>query len=388
MIQQLKANINNGQIFFVIRRNAPLQRVFTIWKREMGKGENPGKRLMVHFAGEDGIDDGALSKTFLTNAIYQIASSVFNGGVPKDSMLHVQNGDFRACGQIVAYSLTHDGPPPCFLDNSMVSLLFDGSIDKIKLEDSNFTKADKEMLTTIAADPEAHADTCFEHRYTGVVNKGNAEVIVKTIMASMVTRRLCYLEEFKKGLIFELSSFMLLYPDMMKPLFSLSSNNVFKTVDGNYIVSLLIPKYSEEQSTRRQTEETIIDFFQDFLHKIDNGELVSQETSVAWKDARENEIFENGDEQQTTERAKLTAQGMLQWITGQEHKPINPDGFYITVHFEHECFKKYPEHKLCYPIVSACGRSITLPVPHMKTEDDFNTILLTGYCQGQSFSRH
>ena len=77
LIQQLKANIVDGQIFFVIRGNAPLQLVFTIWKREMGKAENLRKRLMVHFAGEDGIDDGALSKTFLTKLHLQFSMVVY-----------------------------------------------------------------------------------------------------------------------------------------------------------------------------------------------------------------------------------------------------------------------------------------------------------------------
>ena len=343
---------------------------------------------MVHFTGEDGIDDGALSKTFLTRAVDQISTTFFPDGVPKDSMLHVQNGDFKACGQIVAYSLTHDGPPPCFLDNSAVSLLMDDKIDKEKLDiHSQFTKSEKEMLAAVTVNPEEYTDFCFEHGYTGIINKTNVEAIVKSIMASIITRRLCYLEEFKKGFIFELSSSLLLYPNLMKPLFSLSHNEL-NTVDGNFIISILNPKYSEEQSTRRQTEENILDFFQDFLYEIDNGNLLkSQESSITWKDLREDETEIDPDDEQITERAKLTAPGLLQWITGQEHKPINPEGFSITVYFEHECFITYPEHKVCYPVVSACNRSIKFPVLHMKTEDAFNGILLTGYCQGQSFSR-
>ena len=94
------------QFFFVIRRTAPLTHMINVWQREAKKGKLKS-RLMVHFAGENGVDDGALSKVFLTRAINEIGLKMFPGGFPIDSMLSVQNGDFITCGQICSYRLTH-----------------------------------------------------------------------------------------------------------------------------------------------------------------------------------------------------------------------------------------------------------------------------------------
>ena len=116
-------------------------------------------------------------------------------------MLHVQNGDFKTCGQILVCSLTCDGALRCFLDNSAVSLLMDDKIYKEKLGiHSQLTKSEKEMLAAVTANPE-------EYGYTGIINNTNVEAMSKASWQYIITRRLCYLEEFEKGFILELSSF-------------------------------------------------------------------------------------------------------------------------------------------------------------------------------------
>ena len=60
---------------------------------------------MVHYAGEDGIDTGAFTKEYLSENISNISSCAFFEGSPIDSMLFVQNGYFRICGEITNASL-------------------------------------------------------------------------------------------------------------------------------------------------------------------------------------------------------------------------------------------------------------------------------------------
>lgn len=67
----------------MVRRGSSLQWYLTVRQREANK-TSPEKVLRVHFAGEDGIDTGAMAKEFLSSAVYYIRKEVFPGGVPTD----------------------------------------------------------------------------------------------------------------------------------------------------------------------------------------------------------------------------------------------------------------------------------------------------------------
>jgi hypothetical protein len=64
------------QFFFVIRRGSTLQRQLTIWQREARK-KCLKHRVMVHFAGENGIDNGAIAKEFFTSVVSEIGKNIF-----------------------------------------------------------------------------------------------------------------------------------------------------------------------------------------------------------------------------------------------------------------------------------------------------------------------
>ena len=61
-------------------------------------------------------------KLFL-RSVGDIKMSMFPQGVPLDSTLHVQNGDFQACGQIVSASIAQGGPAMKCLDESVYMLM-------------------------------------------------------------------------------------------------------------------------------------------------------------------------------------------------------------------------------------------------------------------------
>ena len=56
-----------------------------------------------------------------------------------------------------------------------------------------------------------------------------------------------------------------------------------------------------------------------------------------------------------------------QWLTGQSHIPLGQadrDDFKIVIEFDHDCQVRYSTHGICYPVVNACSRSLSLPVVH------------------------
>ena len=86
----------------------------------------------------------------------------------------------------------------------------------------------------------------------------------------------------------------------------------------------------------------------------------------------------------------LEVQHVLQWMTGQSHIPILPDEkrcFKITCNFNHECREQQGDHSVCYPTVSACTQTVTFPVQHLGTYDDFRRIMSEAVRYGGGFHR-
>ena len=108
----------DDQFFRVIRRGATLQRKLAIWDRQ-SKKKSLKMKLMVHYAGEDRIDKGAITKEYLSETVSNISTCVFPEGASIDSMLYVHNGYFRICGEITVVSLVSGGPPPCFFEENV-----------------------------------------------------------------------------------------------------------------------------------------------------------------------------------------------------------------------------------------------------------------------------
>ncbi|XP_063042089.1 uncharacterized protein zgc:112970 [Engraulis encrasicolus] len=81
---------------------------------------------------------------------------------------------------------------------------------------------------------------------------------------------------------------------------------------------------------------------------------------------------------------------LLQWLTGQQHKPLLPSAradFKVHVKFEHNCMENMPGHSICYPVVNACSNTVRLPVIHMSTFAEFKDVLCVAVCMGADFGR-
>ena len=212
----------SSQLFVVMRRGAPLNRVLSIWSREVKKNSASVKQTVrVHFSGEEGIDSGALAKEFTTMTLPKIGSVIFPNGQPVDSTFNVHNGNFKACGEIVAASIAQGGPAPRFLEESVYGLMANPNVPLQELDmGRHLTATDRELLNTIRDDITAHTDTIVEHSYTGSINASHIEEIISSVAISLVSKRLVYLKEFVDGFdTYGLRSIIQTHPEACEPLF-------------------------------------------------------------------------------------------------------------------------------------------------------------------------
>jgi len=78
----------------------------------------------------------------------------------------------------------------------------------------------------------------------------------------------------------------------------------------------------------------------------------------------------------------LTVPRVMQWLTGQGHKPLlmsERKEIKISLNFDQKWMQRMPEHKICFPIASACARKITFPTVHMGDYSSFKFIYLFKY---------
>uniref|UniRef100_A0A8C1LYT0 HECT domain-containing protein n=1 Tax=Cyprinus carpio TaxID=7962 RepID=A0A8C1LYT0_CYPCA len=138
----------------------------------------------------------------------------------------------------------------------------------------------------------------------------------------------------------------------------------FLKVDAVFILENSRPVFSEIGSAKHRMETNIMNFFQDYLQEIEDS------------DGPSNNIAPES----------LTVGRIMQWLTGQGHKPLLPSekDFVINVRFHHDCDT---QHTVCFPIVSACGCTITFPSVHLKTFSEFKNIMTLAICHGQTFDR-
>ncbi|RXN11437.1 G2 M phase-specific E3 ubiquitin- ligase-like isoform X1 [Labeo rohita] len=119
-------------------------RGLTQWKRQ--KKSSPKNPLRVTFIGEPGIDSGALMKEFLTEMMAGIEAKFFEGGKfgknLKYSITDFQKDNFRTIGEIMAVSITQDGPPPHFFQEWIYNFISSGEINKDQLSKADVTDPD------------------------------------------------------------------------------------------------------------------------------------------------------------------------------------------------------------------------------------------------------
>ena len=364
--------LGKESLYLVVRRGATLERRLNLWKRETKSG-GVLKPLMVKYMGEDGIDQGAIAKEFVSDLIRDIKLEVFEGGAPRDSMSDFQNGTFRACGEIGMVSLVIGGPPPCFLHKNVFQLMLEENIDLANLPECYFLPGELEKFEQIRLNPTLFSDFIIDNGYTGTISEDHVDSILNTIMISITRRRQTYLEGFLTGVdAFNLKKLLRTNDELLEKVFVSSSA---LSVDAKYLFSILEPSFSIEGSSQRKIENDVMDNFQDFLHLIEDECITGL-----------GEVFTNDEDiDLPPEKLQLTPAGVHRWFTGTDQKPLVEVGQKISIEFNHDCLKNNPDHKVCFPFVHACSTIVKLPVLHMKTFEDFKVNFTTAYCKAQAF---
>ena len=281
VVQALEKRVNKEKQFFIpVRRKTTLPCILKLWQYEATR-QSVHNEIRVKFLGEDGIDTGALTREFFTDVVPVIGHTLFPNGSPIDSTYHVQNGNFRTSGEIVASSLANGGPPPCFMDERAFRSMVNPGIDASKMEtEDGMTLTERQLLDIVRNDVNQHRDTILEHGYTGPVDVAHIDDIVRSMTVSLINKRALYLREFKEGLsLFGLSDILDSYPQVCLPLFVQEKN---EKVDASYLFSLMQPEFSPEGSSRREVEETLMDNFQDLLMALEDGGITGYTSPMAW----------------------------------------------------------------------------------------------------------
>lgn len=384
---------HDDQFFLTMRRNAPFSRVLSLWKRQALKMD-PLHDLKVHYSGEDSINSGAIALEFLEECVQEMGKVMFPDGSPVDSSLHVQNGDFRACGQLVAVSLAQGGPPPCFLEKCAYEAAF-SNVDMMNISNEHLTTREVNLLEEVRSDCKKYTDLILDHGYTGTISNEHAEEIIRSLKVSFVSRRCLYMKEFMIGAkSYGLDTIIREHPSTCEPLFVNGElkNNLVPSAD--YLFSLMVPNYSEVGSTRRCTEEKIMDYLQDTLIAFEEENLVGHSYAVTWDDKESaeagNQSSHGGDDQEIPEEFEtpvVNIPGVMGWLTGMQHVPINGRKPNIAVDFDHDCLLRNPKHSICFPLIGACAKTLTIPVAHMRDETKFKEVFLMAYCKGRPFTK-
>ena len=125
-------------------------------------------------------------------------------------------------------------------------------------------------------------------------------------------------------------------------------------VDANYLFSSLHPEHAEEGSSQTKVEESTMNFLQDFLFCLEDYPNFNcsgyAEAMASCEDAGKEAPAESKEELLLPD---LTPAGVLDWLTGQKH-------WSITVKFDYDCLVRNPNHQICFPVVRACVKSLSL----------------------------
>uniref|UniRef100_A0A8C2EZX0 HECT domain-containing protein n=1 Tax=Cyprinus carpio TaxID=7962 RepID=A0A8C2EZX0_CYPCA len=193
--------------------------------------------------------------------------------------------------------------------------------------------------------------------YTGALNVEQKDAIIRAIVLHATFRVTPMLGDLHKGLqLYGLLDILKEHPSLCKSLFVPGEDCTMQTI------------YSELQGLQKRAK--IINYFQDFLQEIECGGGAEDAAEV--------------------EKSYLTVPRVMQWITGQGHKPLllsEQKAFQIVFKFDHDCKVRMPQHTICFPIVSACTNTVTFPVAHMTTYEDFKCIIVQAIKSGGAFSR-
>ena len=120
---------------------------------------------------------------------------------------------------------------------------------------------------------------------------------------------------------------------------------------------------------------------------MEDKNITDYTEALAWKE--KNDITdENGVlEAEKYQAVDVSPAGVLGWLTGQQHCPVNGEQPTIRAHFDHDCMERNPKHTICFPQDRAYSREITFPVARITDTKELEHIFLLALCKGGAFSK-
>ncbi|XP_073667798.1 uncharacterized protein [Paramisgurnus dabryanus] len=328
-VNKLKEAINARTIFSVcVTREDMFNRGLTQWKRQ--KKSSPWNPLRVTFIGELGIDSGALMKEFLTEMMVGIEAKFFEGGDSGKNLKYFitdfQNDNFRTVGEIMAVSITQDGPLPNFFMEWIYSYITSGEINKDQLSKANVTDADLLDLINKIETADSSALIKLSERiaacgYTGPLACDRKTDIVSAVVLHSSVRILPMLQQMCKGLeLYGLHEMLKQNHQLFQHVFVPGH---FQKPDADFLTMTLSPILSEVGSVRQQKESKIVNYLQDFIQSLEDEEERSSCQESRGEGEDDNEQGEKKDcGKEDKEQEKITVSCFMQWLTGQGHVPI------------------------------------------------------------------
>ncbi|XP_051794334.1 uncharacterized protein LOC110972585 isoform X2 [Acanthochromis polyacanthus] len=376
ILDWIASKVNEEDRFSIcVSRTDLFSRGMQQWQRQ--KKTSPKCRLKVTFFGEAGVDTGALSREFLTEMLAEIENRLFVGRPDKKGknpvycLNSLDSRFFRSAGEVMATSLAQGGPCPNFMREWCFRYLCSSDAESIVVSASDVTDLELSLLVERINNATNDnisdlVDDIVACGYTGVVSTEKRESMTRTVILHSTMRLLPMLDQLRKGLmLYDLPEVMNSHQDLCQKLF-IPGEDV--EADAAFLLENTRPVYSEIGSAKHQKEVHIMNFLQDYLQEIEDSEHEGPSNSSVTPEG-------------------LTVGRIMQWMTGQRHKPVQPSEkkeFLINIQFQHDCDT---QHTVCFPTVSACSRTVTFPSAHLRTYSEFKNILTLAVSHGQTFDR-
>uniref|UniRef100_A0A8C5F8G8 HECT domain-containing protein n=1 Tax=Gadus morhua TaxID=8049 RepID=A0A8C5F8G8_GADMO len=357
----VKEQIDCSKTFNIcVARDGMVERGLKLWKRRKNGG--PVNPLKVSFLGEPGVDTGALKKEFLSTMVAGIEKRLFEGEsekgkVPKYSLNDLDNELFKVAGEIFGVSIAQGGPAPRFMQEWCYHYLITGNLKTDGVHDTELSP----LIKTIedASDLSLYIEEILDCGYTGQINIDHKESILRAIVLHVTTKRRPMLQQMREGLeVYNLIKVMQTKPNECR--------NLFVVGDDDKVCC-----------------NSALGIFLIFCHLmfVTSEEDIDSNIPFSFKDTQpENEV----------EGETPSVPMVMQWMTGQAHRHLlvsERQKFKIAIVFDHNCLEHMPGHTVCYPIVSACTNTVTLPTAHLGDYESLKTNLRTAIKYGASFDR-
>jgi hypothetical protein len=342
-----------------------------VWKQvlnEMQDNTVKTTQMKVEFIGEPAVDTGGPTREMFSIVFKQVSESgVTRGEPPNITFMHDQqalnNSHYKVLGQLVALSLLKCGTGPHFfcpiLANYIVSKEYKPMSSELlaQLPEENREIKDK-LVSLLACESEASWNkevSSFHERFDMGINNVSVPIerkedlarsVVKHIMISSVAEEIF---SFMDGLsLFGVLELLKQYPE------STVNELTSCMLTEEEILNAFVPVFSEKGSNHRETEETIMYNFNQFLKKCARGCVKRTVLDI--------DALENGVESEVI--LTLDLNDVLQFLSGSRFFPTW--GMKGEITFLHEVQRGQRVK------ANTCGVALSIPVNERYTNDDTN----------------